>query len=295
MDALISSLEEEMQSEYSEKPTASLEPESTLRLIVQRCDRASLEIGKPAKEASIQRGLVTYIGFDQGCDESVAKRAAKRLVRLRILSLLEWKDDTIKKSIIELLNEKKKVGILVVPQVSLSNRISSTTNRLTAAKACSPEIAEKLYKTFVDEIKSEIGKHGDIAAAQQANLKEKIARIQTGPVDPKEMFKIDDWAGQFSEYDDKGIPTHDNDGKKLSKGRAKKYTKLYKKQCIKYEKWISEGNRPGKKAAKSIGGRSIQENKLFTLVCGDFGERQALRFEDTKTIDCGPNTTFLTF
>ena len=75
---------------------------------------------------------------------------------------------------------------------------------MTAAKACSPEIAEKLYKTFVDEIKSEVGKHGDVAAAQQANLKEKMARIQAGPVDPKEMFKIDDWAGQFSEYDDKG-------------------------------------------------------------------------------------------
>jgi len=297
MDALLEVLQQDLEKPEKPKKEKAGEPQTeTLRLVVQRTDRASLEVGNPPHEETIGRGLVFYIGFDQGCDESKARRAARRALRLRIISLLEWNDDTIKKSVLEILNEKKQVGICVVPQVSLSNRISSTTNRLNAAKACSPEEAKHLYGAFIDEIQSEVGKHGDTAAKSEADLQAKIARIQAGPVSPQEMFKSGDWAGQFSSHDDKGMPILDNTGKKLSSKRLKKYTKLYKKQCAKYEKWIGEGNQPVKQVdAGNTGAGPARNNKLFKLVYGDFGARQALKFEDTQTIDCGPNTTFLQF
>jgi len=63
-------------------------------------------------------------------------------------------------------------------------------------------------------------------AAQQAELeKKKLERLEKGRIAPEEMFKAGEHSGQFSQYDEQGIPTHDVNGQELAKSRRKKLQK----------------------------------------------------------------------
>lgn len=56
---------------------------------------------------------------------------------------------------------------------------------------------------------------------------------QPPPQHPSEMFKTQD----YSQWDANGLPTHDKDGKELTKSQGKKMAKLMEAQRKKYEKW----------------------------------------------------------
>lgn len=58
-------------------------------------------------------------------------------------------------------------------------------------------------------------------------------------VNPKEMFLKE--TDKYSRFDpDTGLPTHDVEGKELSKGQLKKVKKLQEAQEKKYEKYLAE-------------------------------------------------------
>jgi len=61
-------------------------------------------------------------------------------------------------------------------------------------------------------------------------------------IKPEEMFKMNEFEGQFAKFDDKGFPTHDKEGEELSKGRAKKLQKLYEAQVKKYAEYVKSFN-----------------------------------------------------
>ena len=45
---------------------------------------------------------------------------------------------------------------------------------------------------------------------------------------------------KYSQFDDKGIPTHDKEGKEISKGLLKKLNKDYEKQEKLYKEWADK-------------------------------------------------------
>jgi len=49
----------------------------------------------------------------------------------------------------------------------------------------------------------------------------------------------------YSQFDEKGIPTHDKEGKELSKGKRKELTKAYEKQEKLHKQWLEKN--PDKK------------------------------------------------
>lgn len=55
-------------------------------------------------------------------------------------------------------------------------------------------------------------------------------------IPPNELFKNE--TDKYSAFDQNGIPTHDHQGKELSKGQVKKLTKLYQKQQEKYNEYL---------------------------------------------------------
>ncbi|XP_017472850.1 PREDICTED: cysteine--tRNA ligase, cytoplasmic [Rhagoletis zephyria] len=70
------------------------------------------------------------------------------------------------------------------------------------------------------------------AAAKQTAAKEAQKRIS-----PKEMFFNE--KDKYSQFDENGLPTHDVDGKEISKGLLKKLTKLQQQQEARYKEYLS--------------------------------------------------------
>lgn len=73
---------------------------------------------------------------------------------------------------------------------------------------------------------------------QRQKEKEKLEQMKISPVD---MFRSQ--TDKFSAFDDTGMPTHDQEGKEISKGQQKKLKKLQQQQEVKYAEYQkSAGN-----------------------------------------------------
>lgn len=63
-------------------------------------------------------------------------------------------------------------------------------------------------------------------------------RYEKSKVPPQEMFKYQ--LDKYSQFDDKGLPTHDSSGKEISKSALKKLQRLYTEQEARYKKHMLE-------------------------------------------------------
>lgn len=114
-----------------------------MKAVVQRVKRASIEInGK--KRSEIRTGLLILLGIEEGDTEKDAKILAQKIVYLRIM---EDREGKMNLSISDVGGE-----ILVVSQFTLCADVSRG-RRPSFIKAAEPNIAKKLYKDFVEEIR----------------------------------------------------------------------------------------------------------------------------------------------
>eukprot|EP00494_Astrolonche_serrata_P027071 UN27334 len=153
--------------------------------------------------------------------ESIIKSAGG-ILKLPMLTLEKLKDDEQTFSVFDLLKKRIRVGVLVVPQVSLSFQIKKNQeSRFTTLNAASPKDAEEFYLAFIKSLETEI----DIIINKDKHLEDKhaakMAKIKAGPVDPKIMFTVDPWTGQFGSYTENGFPQTDINGQPLKKKRLK--------------------------------------------------------------------------
>ncbi|XP_037373291.1 cysteine--tRNA ligase, cytoplasmic isoform X2 [Talpa occidentalis] len=84
-------------------------------------------------------------------------------------------------------------------------------------------LKEREEKKRVEEEKSR--KKEEAARRRQEQEAAKLARMRTPP---SEMFLAE--TDKYSKFDENGMPTHDTEGKELSKGQAKKLKKLFEAQ-----------------------------------------------------------------
>ncbi|KAL0883813.1 hypothetical protein ABMA27_015903 [Loxostege sticticalis] len=75
---------------------------------------------------------------------------------------------------------------------------------------------------------------------KQELLEAQRAKEEQKKIPPSEMFKRE--ADKYSKFDDKGLPTHDHEGKELSKGLIKKLQKLQQAQEKKYNEYLATAN-----------------------------------------------------
>ncbi|KAG0142354.1 hypothetical protein CROQUDRAFT_67346 [Cronartium quercuum f. sp. fusiforme G11] len=79
------------------------------------------------------------------------------------------------------------------------------------------------------------------AKAAEAAEAKRLERIMKGKIGAEEMFKLE--AGEWSQWDEQGIPTHDKEGVEVSKSRRKKLLKEWearKKVEVEYRTWVTE-------------------------------------------------------
>uniref|UniRef100_UPI00358F0329 cysteine--tRNA ligase, cytoplasmic n=1 Tax=Myxine glutinosa TaxID=7769 RepID=UPI00358F0329 len=110
-----------------------------------------------------------------------------------------------------------------LPQLGV--RLEDREGEATVVKLVEREVLlkEREEKKKLEEEKQQ--KREEAARRQQEQEAAKLAKMK---IPPQEMFLSD--SDRFSRFDEHGFPTHDADGKELSKGQNKKLRKLYEVQ-----------------------------------------------------------------
>lgn len=89
-------------------------------------------------------------------------------------------------------------------------------------------------KTLVMEIerKKEAEKHRKLEKEKQKAAREakRLEELEKGRVSPLEMFRVGEYAGKFSQFDERGMPTKDINGEELTKSTLKGLAKARAKQ-----------------------------------------------------------------
>lgn len=104
---------------------------------------------------------------------------------------------------------------------------------------------ETLLKEREMKLKLEEEKRKEKEMAKKAMLEIQAAKEAQKKIPPWEMFKGE--TDKYSEFDDKGFPTLDIEGKPLSKGQIKKLYKLFSSQEKKYNEYLKSLNADGDK------------------------------------------------
>ncbi|XP_052798798.1 cysteine--tRNA ligase, cytoplasmic-like [Mya arenaria] len=104
---------------------------------------------------------------------------------------------------------------------------------------------ETLLREKQEKLKQEEAKRLEKEKKKQKAEAEKAAKEAQKRIPPTDMFRRE--TDKYSQFDDKGMPTHDAAGKEISKSALKKLTKLYEQQEKKYNEYLqSQGERaPG--------------------------------------------------
>ena len=74
--------------------------------------------------------------------------------------------------------------------------------------------------------------------AKEQREKEAAAKAEKGRLSHLEMFRSNEYTGQFSEWDVDGIPTKDVEGKEVAKIKPKKLRKDWERQKTLHEAWL---------------------------------------------------------
>ena len=78
------------------------------------------------------------------------------------------------------------------------------------------------------------------AKAKANRESEAAVRAEKGRLSHSEMFKTGEYAEEFGEWDEEGMPTKDKEGKELAKSRSKKLRKDWERQKKLHEAWLQK-------------------------------------------------------
>ncbi|XP_077309628.1 cysteine--tRNA ligase, cytoplasmic isoform X2 [Lithobates pipiens] len=95
---------------------------------------------------------------------------------------------------------------------------------------------ETLLKEKEEKKKAEEEKKRKKEEAARKKQEQEAAKLSKMKICPSEMFKAE--TDKYSKFDENGFPTHDTEGKELSKGQAKKLRKLYETQEKLYKEYL---------------------------------------------------------
>lgn len=302
----------------SQPSTQSSSP--TIRVVTMRVDSAELLIDNASKYMKCGPGIVLNVSFFQDADSTSIKRATHRLLRLPLLSRGVWGDGTNPESILDLcrsysaplhaknnktaanattdnpLSESDHVEVLVVPQANLTGRVSSSSTGIRYDNQAEKDTARRLYAEFCAELASAAKEAlaAPVIKTKEETKSDLLAKQSRNATHPRDMFRNgEEFAGIYSQFDDRGVPTHTSDGAPLKKSAMKRVEKLYKARMAKYEKAIARSNNQNRKGEDSkeadrktfspiqVPSKSLEgvEGPPLPLKvhCGVFGNRQGFR------------------
>ena len=109
-----------------------------MKLLVQRVSKASVEV-QAEKIASINKGVLVFVGFDRDDDYQKLKSLSVKLLNYKIFNDSKGK---VSMSLIETNND-----VLIVPQVTLSVGTKKGT-KPSFSNAAGPEAGNQLFDDF---------------------------------------------------------------------------------------------------------------------------------------------------
>lgn len=124
--------------------------------LIQRVKSANVSVANRII-GEISKGILLYIGFEDGDDLEKIQWSVNKILNLRMFSDSEEK---INLSLIDVKGE-----ILAISNFTLPCDLSDSGRRPSFTKSAKPEIAENLYNQFIEEcrkqnIKIECGQFG---------------------------------------------------------------------------------------------------------------------------------------
>ena len=140
-----------------------------MRIIIQRCENASVTINDCVK-AAINKGYLILLGIEESDTKDDANWLIHKVINLRIF---DDKQGVMNKSIMEIGGE-----ILVISQFTLFASYKKG-NRPSWLRAAKHEISVPLYKYFCNELSNKLGRPvgtGEFGADM------KVALVNDGPV-----------------------------------------------------------------------------------------------------------------
>ncbi|XP_013786012.1 cysteine--tRNA ligase, cytoplasmic-like isoform X1 [Limulus polyphemus] len=136
--------------------------------------------------------------------------------------------------------ELKAVDILKLCDDMRDNVLPQLGVRLEDHEGLPPVVKlvdkETLLKEREMKLKAEEEKRLEKERKKQQQLEAQAAKDAQRKIPPWELFKLE--TDKYSKFDEKGMPTHDIEGKELSKGQLKKLTKIYQAQEKKYNDFV---------------------------------------------------------
>eukprot|EP00871_Galdieria_phlegrea_P005080 jgi/Galph1/5573/GphlegSOOS_G4255.1 len=100
------------------------------------------------------------------------------------------------------------------------------------------EDPEELKRELARKREQENAKEEEKRKRREEIDKRRQEELTRSQIPPHELFKQGEWKGQFSRFDSDGIPSHDKDGKEISKSLRKKLVKEQEKQKKLHEKYL---------------------------------------------------------
>lgn len=139
-----------------------------MKVLIQRVKESSVTIDN-SLYSSIKNGILAFVGIEKGDSNEQVQKMAKKIVNLRIFP---DENDKMNRSLIDINGE-----MLIVSQFTLCGDCKKGT-RPSFDKSAPPEIANKLYESFIKEVQAygiKIG-NGKFGAMMDVSL------INDGPV-----------------------------------------------------------------------------------------------------------------
>ncbi len=189
-------------------------------------------------------------------------------------------------------------------QANMIGKPSSSGNAIRYTDQLEKDKARELYDQFCKELS--IASLEAMGASKKkektvAELnKERLAKEAKNSQDPYSIFQTGDFAGKYSTYDSRGVPTHDISGEPLSKAASKKCEKIYKSRLEKYKKAMEKKTKEVitsdtietqkvvmKEEKETITSLETDQICLPNVACGVFGNRQGFECVSSgPTIHC---------
>ncbi len=141
-----------------------------MKVVLQRVQQASVTVASEQISA-IQNGLVVYLGITHSDSEKEVDFLVQKIISLRI-----FPDENDKMNFSILQTEGQ---VLVVSQFTLYSNLEKG-NRPSFIEAAKPELAKKLYKSFLTKLAIKIGLEKVQAGQFGANMQ--VMQIVDGPV-----------------------------------------------------------------------------------------------------------------
>ena len=139
-----------------------------MKILIQRVKRASVTINNELF-SSIKQGILALVGIEKGDTQEEVQKLAKKIVNLRIFP---DENDKMNRSLLDIQGE-----MLIVSQFTLCGDCKKGT-RPSFDKSAPPEIANKLYEDFIEEVST----YGVKTGTGQFGAMMDIELIKDGPV-----------------------------------------------------------------------------------------------------------------